>query len=179
MANTLFIMDAAAIFVGNADPTEAEIITIKSVKIPTLTEKTKEHMGGGATMGINLGMRVLEALELSFKLEGFNPKVMGQLMPGNSQRTDYTIRGNVRDLTANTDIGVRAIVNGRMVKYEPSEFSRDQSIESDYMIQEVYRYQLFLDDQEKFYFDYAAGPLGVRIDGQQVFRAQARNLGLV
>lgn len=178
MANTLYVMDAAAIFLGDADPTAAEIVTIKSVKIPAITEKQKDHSGGGASMDLKLGMRVIEALELTFKLEGFNPKAMSQLMPITGQ-VKYTIRGNVRDVAANTDIGVRAIVNGRMVKYEPGEVTRDSGIESDYMISEVVGYQLFLDDVEKYYFDYFAGPLGVRVDGAQVFRTQARNLGLV
>ncbi len=178
MANTLYIMDAAALFLGDADPTDAEIVTIKSVKIPALKEKTKSHMGGGATMEINLGMRALDPLEFSFKLEGFNPKAMSQLMPV-AGTLKYTVRGNVRDVKAGLDIGVRAIVNGRMTSYEPGEFSRDQGMESDYMFAEIMGYQLFLNDVEKFYFDYFGGPLGVRVDGEQIFRGQARNLGLV
>ena len=178
MANTLFIMDAAALFLGDDDPTDAEIVTIKNVKIPTLTEKTKEHMGGGATMGINLGMRVFEPLELTFKLEGFNPKAMGQLMPATG-RISYTIRGAMRDLANNIEFPVKAIVEGRMVKYEPGEFSRDEGIDGDYMIAEVMRYQLYIDNVEKYYFDYFGGPLGVRINNAQPFRQMAANLGLV
>ena len=178
MANTLFVMDAAAIFLGDADPTDAEIVTIKNVKIPAIKEKTKEHTGGGAAMGINLGMRVIEPLELAFKLEGFNPKAMAQMLPVTG-RLKYTVRGNVRDVRENKDIPVRAIVDGRMTQYEPGEFGRDDGLEADYMISEVLGYQLFLNDVEKFYFDYFGGPLGVRVDGVQVLRSQARNLGLV
>ena len=178
MANTLYILDAAALFLGDEDPTDAETITIKSVKIPALKEKTKSHMGGGATMEVNLGMRALEPLEFTFKLEGFNPKAMGQLMPA-AGRLKYTVRGSIRDVKAGTDIGVRAIIDGRMTSYEPSEFSRDQGIESDYMFAEIMGYQLFLNDVEKFYFDYFGGFTGVRIDGDQPFRGVARNLGLI
>lgn len=178
MANTLYIMDAAALFLGDEDPTDAEIITIKSVKIPALKEKTKAHMGGGATMEVNLGMRALDPLEFSFKLEGVNEKAMGQLMPV-SGRLKYTVRGNIRDIKTGDDIGIRAIVDGRMTSYEPGEFSRDQGMESDYMFAEIMGYQLFVNDVEKFYFDYFGGPLGVRVNGNQIFRTQARNLGLV
>lgn len=178
MANTLYIMDAAALFLGDEDPTDAEIITIKSVKIPALKEKTKSHMGGGATMEINLGMRAIEPLEFTFKLEGVNEKAMSQLMPV-AGRLKYTVRGNIRDLRSGADIGIRAIIDGRMTSYEPGEFSRDNGMESDYMFAEIMGYRLIVNDVEKFYFDFFAGPLGVRVNGVQIFRGQARNLGLV
>ncbi|TVR06622.1 MAG: hypothetical protein EA385_14990 [Salinarimonadaceae bacterium] len=179
MAATLMVLDAASLFIGDEDPTAAEYLTLKNVKIPALKEKTKEHTGGGATMSINIGMRVLEALEFSFKLEGFSHNAMSRFMPSGPARVNYTLRGSYRDLRTHEELALRAIINGRMISIEPSEFSRGEGIENDYMISEIMGYQLFLDDREKYYFDYFAGPTGVRIDGVQPFRTMGRNLGLI
>jgi P2 family phage contractile tail tube protein len=173
------VLDAAAIFVGDDDPTDAEFLSIKSVKIPALRERTKDHSGGGAVMAIQIGMRYIEPLELTFRLEGFNERPMGRFMSSGPERINYTIRGSVRDLRTHAERPVRAIINGRMTKVEPGDFSKDQGIETDYQIMEILRYQLFIDNVEKYYFDYFAGPAGVRIDGTEPFRSMARNLGLL
>lgn len=176
MAANLFIMDAANLFVGNADPNSSEHLALKSVKIPALVAKTKEHMGAGAATSINIRMSTLEPLDLSFKLEGFNPVTMAQFM--SPERADYTIRGNVRDIVSQREIAVVAVVTGHMVKVDGSEFSKDGGIEHDYQIAEIVRYSLTLDSQEKFYFDHFGGIGTARRDGQPMFGAAARNLGL-
>lgn len=179
MPATLFTMDAAIIYIGDTGLDGAEYLSINSVKIPALKEVTKDHQGGGASMGISLGMGLIEKLELTFKLQGINPTTMVKFMSPARRRIDYTIRGSYRDLTSQNEYPVKAIVNGRMMSVEAGEFQRDQGIETDYMIGEIFRYQLWLDGIEKFYFDYPAGPAGIRIDGQLPFQGQARNLGLV
>lgn len=179
MAATIFHMDSANLFVGDDDPTNSQFLVIKDVKLPTLEESTKEHSGGGAAAAITLGMRQLNALELGFNLEGFNPDVMNKFMPIGSASTKYTVRGNVRDVRTHKDIETKAIIGGRMVKVDIGEFKKDDGISTGYEIKEVLSYQLFFDGAEKFYFDYFAGMAGVRVDGQQLFLDAARNLGLV
>lgn len=178
MASTILNMDAAALYVGDDDPTDAEFLTIKNIKIPALEEATKDHSGGGAMSEIAIGTRKIVALVLSFQLEGFNPKVMSRFMPGGPSRIKYTVRGNVRDVRDHTDLEIKAIIEGRMTKYEPSEFEKDSGMTSDYEVKEVTKYQLFFGQQEKFFFDYFLGPRGLRIDGQPMFPALARNLGM-
>jgi len=123
-------------------------------------------------------MRKIVAPVLSFQLEGFNPRAVSRFMPGAPSRVKYTIRGNVRDIRDHTDLEIRAIVEGRMTKYEPSEFEKDSGMTSDYEIKETVLYQLFFGQQEKFYFDYFRGPAGLRMDGQPMYPAVARNLGM-
>lgn len=174
---SLMILDAANLFVGDDDPTNGEFITLKSLKLPALKEKTKDHTGGGAAMGIQMGMRMLEPLEFTFKLEGVNIRTMTKFMP--PDRTNYTVRGNIRDLDLLTDIPVVAVIAGRMSSVDMGEYGRDNGTETDYMISEVVRYRLTIGDVEKYRFDYFRGMAGVFVDGQPLFGNVARNLGLL
>ncbi len=176
MASTLYHMDVATLFVGDDDPRNSQFITLRNVKIPALTEKTKDHTGGGAMSSLELGMGVFEAFSLDFSLEGFNPDVMKFV--GQRNRLPLTIRGNVRDVRTHENKELRAIVQGKMVKYEPSQFERDSGMNSDYQVKEIVFYHLFFAGQEKVYFDYFTGPAGIRIDGTPVMDDVARNLGM-
>ena len=177
MANTtIYNVDLANLFVGNDDPTKSEFLVLKNLKIPALQEKTRDFSPGGGVVDMKLGTRKTEALELTFQLEGPNPDVMKRFM--RNQRIDYTVRANVRDVQTHEDIPMKAIISGRMVKNEMSQFASGDGVQSDYMISEVMRYQLWFNHDEKYYFDAFAGPLGVRIDGVAIFRRAAANLGL-
>lgn len=176
-AATVFHVDAATLFVGDDDPTNSQHLVLKGVKMPTLTEKTRDHSPGGGPMAIKLGMRKLEALEPTFKLEGLNPSVQNKFMP--PSRTMYTMRANIRDVVQQRDIAMKAIIEGRLQEFDMGEFGTDDSVESDYKLSEVMYYQVIFDGQEKWYYSFAEGYAGVRIDGAQVFRQVAANLGLV
>ena len=178
MSSTIRHLDAANLFVGDDDPTNSLFLILKNVKLPSLEEVTKEHMGGGAVAGIELGMRAIQPLKFPFQLEGFNPEQISRFMPG-SGRIKYTMRGNIRDIRDHTDLEVKAVIEGRMTKVEMSEFEKEKGINTDYEIKEVAFYSLFYNGVEKFYFDYFSGPAGVRMDGQPMFPALSRNLGLV
>ena len=94
-------------------------------------------------------------------------------------RIKYTIRGNVYDLREQTDLELKAIIQGRLTKMEMGEFTRDAGMTEDYEIKEALFYSISLGGQEKFYFDYFSGPAGFRVNGQVVQQRAARNLGLV
>lgn len=177
MSANILHMDSANLFAGDDDPNNSQFLVIKDITLPSLEETVKDHTGGGAAMSIEIGMRVIEKLMLRFKLEGFQPEVSNKFMPLTG-RTKYTVRGNIRDIRDHTELGVEAIVEGRMTKVEVSEFDREKGVDTDYEIKEILFYQVLLGGQEKFYFDYFSGPAGVRVDGNLVFAAQARNLGL-
>ncbi len=178
MPATLFNLDSANLFVGDDDPTNSQFLTLKTVKIPGMEEQTKDHMGGGAVASIKLGMRSFTIAPLSFSLEGFNPDIMPRFMPAGPARIKYTIRGNVRNIRTHEDLPLRAIVEGRMTKAEISEFKKDDGVSTDYEINEVLFYHLYFGNQEKIYFDYWAGPNGLRMDGVSTLQGVSRNLGL-
>lgn len=176
MAGTIFNMDSANLFVGDDDPTNSQFLTLKNVKIPGIIEKTKEHTGGGASASIELGTGIIQAPVLTFSLEGVNPDVMTKILQ--PQRLKYTIRGNIRDLRTHDEIPLRAIVQGKMVKYESSQFEKETGMSTDYEIKEIVFYHLYFNNREKIYFDYFSGAAGIRIDGVATQQARARNLGL-
>ncbi len=174
MTSVLYHMNAANLFVGDDDPNNSLFMVINSVKIPGLTEKTKSHSAAGAMSDLELAMGSYEPIMLGFTCEGVNPDVMARM----GQRIKYTMRGNLVNVRTGIDTEIKAVLEGKMVKYEPSGFEKDKGITSDYEIKEVVSYALWVGGQEKIYLDYFAGPIGVRIDGVQTKLQQARNLGL-
>jgi phage tail tube protein FII len=178
MSATLYNLDSANLYVGDDDPSDSQFLTLKTVKVPALEEQTKEHLGGGAIASIDMGMRYFKIAPLTFSLEGFNPTIMPRFMPGGAARIKYTVRGNIRDIRTHDDIALKAIIEGRMTKSEISEFKRDDGISADYEIKEILFYHLFFGKDEKIYYDYWAGPNGIRMNGASVLDNVARNLGL-
>jgi hypothetical protein len=112
-------------------------------------------------------------------MKGLNPETSRKLGIGQPRRLNYTIRGNVRDIREDRNFAGKAVVQGRMVTANMSEFARESGIDEDYEIKEIMRYEFYLDGVERFYFDYFRGPAGARIDGSPVFAQQAGNLGLL
>lgn len=178
MANTIYHLDLANLFVGDDDPTNSQYLTLKGVTLPQLTERTKTHSPGGGVMDITLGLRKMNELSVPFKLEGINPDVLSRFMPAGLQRIKYTIRGNMRDVLNHADLPIVAVVEGRMIQANINEIGSGNTTETDYQISEIVRYQLTINAQEKFRFDFMLGAAGVWIDGVQVFQTAAANLGL-
>lgn len=178
MAGTILNLDTANLFAGDDDPNSSQFLTLNSIKWPDLDEKMKAHNPGGGVMAVDVGMRSLDPMTLSFKLAGIQPDVMNQFMNGSPRRKKYTIRGNLNDLKTQADIPVLGVIEGRMISVKVGEFTKDNGLDTDYMIKEVVSYSLFIDGVEKLYFDLFAGPRGVRIDGVPIFNDVARNIGL-
>lgn len=177
-SNTIYELDMANLFCGDEDPSRSQFLTLENVKLPTLTEKTKDHMPGGGVIGLKIGMRSFEPLSMTFKLRGLNPDVMNKFGVNGNARRKYTFRGNVRDLAEGINLKAEGIITGRLVKVDQGEFSRDEGVSNDYEVAEIVGYQFILDGKEKVYFDYFAGPIGWRVDGVSEFAEEARNLGL-
>lgn len=176
---TFYELDFAALFPDDLDPTEARWLDLEEVKIPQLQEKTSETTGGGSTMSLKLGMGIFEPPELTFKLRGVSPEMLAKIMPAGRTRRAYTIRGNLRDIEGDRTLSLKCVVRGRMTKADIGAFSRENGTSSDYQIDEVVHYSLYVDDEEVYYIDLFGGPGSVRVRGVSVFADVARNLGLV
>lgn len=178
MASELLHLDAANLFVGDEDPSNSKFLQLKTLKMFDLEEITKEHLGGGAMAQIVIGTRAFKVAPVTFKLEGYNPDVDARFMPAGQRRIKYTVRGNISNLRTHAETEIKAVIEGRMTKMSKSDFERDKGIESEYEINEILYLELFYGGVEKLYFDYWAGPAGLRRDGAPVAPALARNLGL-
>jgi P2 family phage contractile tail tube protein len=175
--STIYNLDSANLFTGDDDPNKSEFLVIETIKWPSLEEATKEVKPGGGAMSIDLGMKSMKQLTLGFKLFGLQPRVMGKFMK--ADKDHYTIRGNLFDVKAQENLKVVGVVFGRMVKADMGEFKKEDGVSTDYEIKEITKYKLHVDGDEKYYFDFFAGPAGVRVNGNKIFNRAARNLGLV
>ena len=65
--STLYVWEAANLFVGDEDPTKSKHLQIMSLKFPTLEEILQEHHAGGARVQIEIEVGIRK-LEPTFKL---------------------------------------------------------------------------------------------------------------
>lgn len=175
----LYVMDMATIMVGDDQPDNMNHLKLTGVQLPNLSETTSDHNPGGSVMGLSIGMTMLTALTLTFKMKGLNPETSRKLGIGQQRRLNYTIRGNIRDVREDRNFAGKAVISGRMVTANMSEFARENGIDEDFEVKELVKYELYLDGVERFYFDFFRGPAGARIDGVPIFATQAGNLGLL
>ena len=175
--SSIYNLDSANIFVGDDAPDHSEYLTIETIKWPSLEEATKEVKPGGGAMSIEVGMKSIKPLTLGFKLFGMQPDAMGKFMK--PAKDHFTIRGNLFDVKKQENLKVVGVVFGRIVKVDMGEFKKEDGVSTDYEVKEITKYKLHIDGDEKYYFDFFAGPAGVRVNGQRVFNRVARNLGLV
>lgn len=176
MVATLYNLDTANLFLGDDDPDESLHLVLSSVKMPSLEEAVKEHTPGGGVGTIEIPMRKLSAISMTFSLMGVAPNALSMFMA--ARRQNYTVRGNLYNLSEQIDIPLVGVISGRMTKVEMGEFKKDDGVSTDYEIKGVMRYRLTIDGREKFFYDYLQGPRGVRIDGVNPFARVARNIGL-
>lgn len=178
MASSLMVLTAATMYLGDLDPNASLHLSLKSFTVPALKAKTKDHMAGGAMVGLNVSMGVLEPFSFPFSLEGINTEAMAQFLnPAGPQ--NYTVRGNIRDINTQQNKPVVAVIRGIMVESSLGEYSRDGGTDSSFNIDEVLAYRLHIDGKEVHYVDWAQGPAGIRINGVAIFNDVARNLGLI
>jgi P2 family phage contractile tail tube protein len=150
--STLLIVEAMNLFCGDDDPSKSKHLTIQEVKLPTLQENMQDHTPGGSLVQIEIGLGV-NKLEPTFKLAGFDPDLLVQFGIGSQVRRKYTARGVIRDKRTGREIGLKAIMEGRLGRVESDTFTRGDLLANEYSINEVYHYELFYDDQEKLYWD--------------------------
>ncbi|WP_313026758.1 phage major tail tube protein [Brucella sp.] len=176
MSATITNLNAANLFIGDDDPTSSEFLSMKSVKLPKLTRNTKEHLGGGAAASLTIGLNSFKIDALTFSLEGVQPHLMKRFMA--NTRIKYTFRANLYDTQTQEDMPLIGVIEGKMTELDPGEYSPDQGVSTAYAVNEIVYYELTIKNEEKIYFDYFAGPAGVRFDGRAPLAPVAANIGI-
>ena len=176
--SNMHLMQAASLLAGDADPSATHWLDILGVKLPMLQENTTDHKPGGGGLGLKIAMGQFEALMVSFKVKGLAPDLLRKIGATGARRIKYTIRGSVLNLRSNVEEPALAVVEGRMIKADLSEFSQDNGMDADFEIHEVVYYELRINDAEVYYMD-GFDPAGIRINGVPTQAARARNLGFV
>ena len=164
---TIYIPEAVNIFVGDQGPDNSKHLKITDVTLPVFQEKTVEHHAGGSIGAIEIGGFGIEPLTLGFKLIGVDPQSMAQFGLGGSGQLVYTIYGAVRDKQTGKVKELKATAWGRMVKLDSGTFKRGEAAEQTHEIKEIFRYGLYWDKSEVFYFDYESSTW--RVDGDDQY----------
>ncbi|MFC2252503.1 phage major tail tube protein [Labrys portucalensis] len=174
--SSLIIQEAANIFLGDDSPDNSKHRSLASVKLPALEELTQNHHGGGAIGAIEIGGLGLKELDCTFKLNGWDPQAMSMFGLG-AGRQNFTVRGLLRnkDLT-NRPITIRAIINARLVSITSDEFKRGDLLGHDYALKEIFRYQVFYDGAEKYFYDFLTSEW--RVDGVDQNAEERAALGI-
>lgn len=162
MAGKLIIWEAANLFAGDDGPNNSKHLSLQSVKLPDMREKTQDHHAGGAIGAINIGGLGLEALELTFKVVGSDSDSKAQFGLGAAQARPYTIYGVMRDKQTGAAIERKAVVIGCLQEVSEEEFSRGNLGAQDHKIGEITHYELYENKQEIYYFDFFASTWRVK-----------------
>lgn len=161
--STIYMMEAANLFCGDHDPTKSKHLTLSELQLPNLQEMFQDHTPGGSRAQIEIGMGVIQKLEPSFKLAGWDPDLMTQFGLGTGRSKVFTAYGVVANKRTGDKIEAKAVIEGRLGKIEAETFQRGEMQSHDYAINEVFHYELWFDGREKFYWDFFSATW--RIDG--------------
>jgi hypothetical protein len=156
MAATVTIWEAANLFAGDDGPNNSKHLVLRSIMLPQLKEKSEEHHPGGAVAAISIGMRSIEALEMTFKVVGSDVQTKGLFGLGSLATRPYTVYGVLRDKQTGRAIERKAVVWGRLMELNESEFEKGKLTEQDHKIGEITRYELYEDKKEVIVFDFFA-----------------------
>ena len=70
-------------------------IDTEEVELPLPTPMTQDYRGGSQDLGIALPMSAIEALEVTVKMAGHNPQILGRMALAPGHTTRVTFRGGV------------------------------------------------------------------------------------
>ena len=151
--NTLYIMEAANLFVGDHDPSTSKHLSLAELALPALQAVYADHAAGGGRVAIEVEVGVAK-LEPTFKLNGIDPQLLTSFGLGSRIKKPFTAYGVVVDKRSGRHIETKAVMEGRLGKIEPSAFQRGEMLSHDYAINEVTHYELWFDGVEKIRWDF-------------------------
>src|ERR1017187_4656700 len=136
----LYIQEAVNLMVSDSGDNSKHLSLI-SIKLPALEEMVQKHHAGGAMGEISVGGLGIKELVVTFKMVGWDPQTLSQFGLGATNMVPYTVYGLVRNKDGNAPVEVKAVVKGRLVKADPSDFKRGNLLEHDYAINEILHYE--------------------------------------
>lgn len=172
---TIYVMTAVNLFCGDDDPTKSKALTIAELKLPSLEEEYADHKPGGARVGIEIPLGI-QKLAATFRLDGFDPDLLGKFGLNSKVRHVFTAYGNISDRRSGRDISARAIIEARLGKVDPAAFKRGELHGHDYALNEIVRYELYFDGKEKIFWDFFESTW--RVDGVDQEATVNANLGI-
>jgi len=151
---TFYMLEGVNLFMGDHDPTASTHLELETLKMPDLEDQNVEHSPGGSVMKVNFTIPQLSALEVSFKLKGFNPKRMREFGIGTVYRKVFTGYGSVRDKRSGQMHQAKAIFEGRIAKMAPDEAKRGDDFGHDFTVMEITSAALYFDEERIYEVDF-------------------------
>lgn len=153
MANTIYTMEAANLFCGDADPANSKHLTLEDLTLPDLQAMYADHHPGGSFVAMEMEVGVSK-LTSTFKLKGWDPALIAQFGIGTQLKNKYTAYGMVRDKRTGRAFEAKAVLEGRIGKAGADTFTRGNSMGFQYSINEITSYQLYFDGDELVFWDF-------------------------
>ena len=149
----LYILEA--VDVRRADQAQSSrALTISKMAIPAIKRVKAEHKPGGGVGNVQFTFPMIEAVEPKFELKGFDPDIIGNFGFAAGTADKWTFAGAVRDKRSGRAIPARAVIQGIISEWEPTEFSPGEVAGVNHVINEVTHYEFWLDSTELWYWDF-------------------------
>jgi phage tail tube protein FII len=153
MANTLLILEAANLFCGDHDPSSSNHLALMNLKLPELGENYNDVTAAGAPVGIEIDSHIAR-MEATFNLVGWNPAVQNLIGESRRERQIFTAYGAIRDRKTGKLVEAKGVMQGRLGRSNPTEFSRGQVQNHEHSIRGIVHYEVFLNKVELLYWDF-------------------------
>jgi P2 family phage contractile tail tube protein len=153
MSNSILMMEAANIFVGDDNPNASNHMSIQTLKLPNLEESYVEHNAGGAAVGMEFETH-MNKLEATFNLAGWTPDVMTKIGRWSVEVQRFTARGAIRDRRSGKVSTALARMWGRLAQANATDFRRGDLMGFEYAIKGIHHYELIVGGRQLIYFDY-------------------------
>ena len=164
--STLFLNEAFNIYVGTDDADNDKRKRITNLSLPDLEELTQSHHAGGSRFEVEAYVGGMKALMVKFKSTGWDSQTLSQMGVLVSRANyPFIMKSVVRDKATGAGLGVKAVVWGRLTKLGASEMKKGDLFGFDHEIKEITHYELYYNDKEKYFWDYASTPEIWRVDG--------------
>ncbi|CDX55870.1 Phage major tail tube protein [Mesorhizobium plurifarium] len=154
MAEKLLLLEQVNLFVGDQDPEDSNHIKLQSLGLPTLEQVTVAHLGGGAPGEVEFGMNAIKALQPTFKFAGFAKSSYRAMGVGTNQPMNFTGYGVLKNKQTGDAFQAKTVIRGIVSRIAPDAFDRSSAFGHDHQIGEVTHYELSVDNEEWFYWDY-------------------------
>ena len=150
----LYPIESFNLFVGDAGPDNTKHLIIKNLKLPEMEELTQQHHSGGSWGAIDIGGLGMKELMSSFKLTGWDVQTLSQFGINNRVKFPFTMYGNARSKATGRAVPIKALMWGRLTSIKMPELKRGDLMEVDHEIKEMLHYELFVDQKQKYFWDW-------------------------
>jgi uncharacterized protein len=164
--NTILMLEAVSMFLGNADPEKSKHLKISSLTLPTLEYEIVDHKPGGGAMEVGFSMSSIKKLEPTFKLMGFDEEAFQLFGIGSGAIDTFTCYGVIRDKREATPLQAKAIFRGSIGRMAPDAFTRGSEFGHDHRLDEITHYELWIGGAEWYFIDFWTMPKP-RVFGQE------------